>query len=285
MGIVAAIISALFATSKDLLSKSLATRVDSTISTFASFVYALPFYAVLLGALGIAGYEPFELGGQFVLLVLARSITDCLAEWSKMAALSLADISLLASILSLSPVFLLILAPLIGGDSIGWLGSCGVVLVVIGSITAIYRPHSLPGPRERKGIALALMTALFFALNTCFDKLAVQRSTPVLAGATMTALAAVFFVPFLVMRRQHAEQLLIEQRRFWLRGFFELLFMVSKLIALQFLPAPYVMALLRLSLLFSIIGGRMAFREEAFARRILGGLIVLAGVCCIILEL
>lgn len=285
MGILAAFLSALFAASKDLVSKSLASRVDSTVSTFASFIYAMPFYLLLLIFLGLTGYEQFQFGSNFIILVLVRSITDCLAEWCKMSALAHAEISLLASFLSLSPVFLLLLSPLFTSDSVGSWGAAGVCLVVAGSIVILYRHGRVPSERERKGIALALLTAFFFALNTCFDKLAVEQSSPTLAGAAMTALAALFFVPFMWHKRVLFSQLRREQGLFWTRGMLELMFMVSKLAALQFLPAAYVMALLRVSLLLSIIGGRVMFHEHGFLRRFIGGLIVLSGIAGIISDL
>jgi drug/metabolite transporter (DMT)-like permease len=63
----------------------------------------------------------------------------------------------------------------------------------------------------------------------------------------------------------------------------EVIFMVCKLSALEYLQALDVVGIQRLSLLFSIIGGRVFFREPDFGRRLAAGLLILAGVTVIAL--
>src|SRR5260370_9999411 len=112
MGFVAALLSAGFSSAKDLLSKRLAFRLDGTVSTFASFGFALPFYVLLLAVLYLVGVECFEWSSLFLLLVLLRSVTDTVAEWLMMHAFAHGDISLVASFFSLSPLVLIFTSPL-----------------------------------------------------------------------------------------------------------------------------------------------------------------------------
>jgi len=63
----------------------------------------------------------------------------------------------------------------------------------------------------------------------------------------------------------------------------EIAFMVCKLHALQYLQAPYVVSIQRLSLIFSIIGGRLFFQEADFGRRLASGVLILGGVIVIAL--
>src|SRR3989442_15567184 len=93
----AALLSAVFSSSKDLLSKRLAFRLDGTVSTFASFWFALPFYVLVLVVLYPLGVETFECSLPFLALVLLRSITDTFAEWMKMHAFAHGDVSLVAT--------------------------------------------------------------------------------------------------------------------------------------------------------------------------------------------
>ena len=67
----------------------------------------------------------------------------------------------------------------------------------------------------------------------------------------------------------------------WLRGFLEIAFMVCKLYALQYLQAPYVVGIHRLSLVLSIIGGRLFFGETDTLRRLIAAAIILGGVSLI----
>jgi drug/metabolite transporter (DMT)-like permease len=282
MGLLASFLSAFFSATKDLASKRLAFRIDGTVSTFASFSFALPFYLVLLTALFLWKGMPAEFPQAFLLLVLLRSVTDVFAEGMKMHAFNHGDISVVASFFSVSPLFLLILSPLITGDAVSLAETIAVLLVVAGSLALVYRPSHADWHRQRKGILLALGAAVFFALNSCFDRRAVVGGdpyfTPVIAGFAMTLLSAVMILPFALTRPGGVASL----RRHWqglsVRGFLEVAFMVGKLSASQHLSPPKVAGILRLSLVLSIIGGRVFFKEGDFPRRLLAGILIIAGV-------
>src|ERR1700733_12021788 len=86
MGLLASLLSAVLATSKDLVSKRLAFRLDGMTSTYASFAYALPYYVLVLAVLWLLDRETFTCSLAFLWLVLLRSVTDTLAEAMKMHA-------------------------------------------------------------------------------------------------------------------------------------------------------------------------------------------------------
>lgn len=276
-------LAAIFATAKDLVSKRLASAVDGGVSAFASFLFALPFYFVLLCFLWCIGQESFLLSWSFIGLVLARSVTDVIAEYSKMKALRYGDLSLVSPLLSLSPVFILLLSPIITGDPMTKTGVMSVLLVVAGTLVLLYKPGT-NGVIDKRAYLYSLATSVFFALNNCFDRLAVQKSTPVFSGFSMTLLAAIFLLPVIWKNKPGRLQLKQFFSAFTLRGLFEVLYMVAKLYALQVMQAPYVAALLRVSLLFSIIGGRVMFDEQDFFKRFCAGVLILIGVCTVFLE-
>jgi drug/metabolite transporter (DMT)-like permease len=278
MGLLAAFLGAFFSASKDLISKRLASRLDGTVSTFASFCFALPYYVLLLAVLFLGGEKTFTLSRAFLLLVFLRSLTDTFAEWMKMHALAQGDISVVASFFSLSPLFLLITSPLITGDTPSVVGVVAVCLVVGGGLILMYRPSTKGWAAQRKGILLAVGASVFFSLNTCFDRLAVQKSTPVLSAFAMTFLSTVFLLPLVLGRRDRLQALRTQSAGFWVRGLLEVAFMVSKLYALQSLQAPYVVGIQRISLLLSILGGRMFFKEQDFMRRLGAGVLIVVGV-------
>jgi drug/metabolite transporter (DMT)-like permease len=278
MGFLLASFSAVFSSSKDLISKRLALRLDGMTSTFASFAFALPFYVAALIVLAWLGIEGFERSVPFLVLILLRSITDTFAEGLKMYAFAHGDISIVATFFSLSPLLLLITSPLITGDPLYAVDAVAVVLVVVGSLLMVYRPAATGWASQRKAIVLACGAALFFSLNSCFDRLAVQRGTPVFSGFTMTLLSALFLLPVVLIRKNRLLALRNHRAGLFLRGALEIAFMVCKLSALQFLAAPDVVAVQRLSLVLSIIGGRMFFKEPDFKRRFAAGVLILVGV-------
>lgn len=278
MGLTFALFSATLSASKDLISKRLASRLDGTASTFASFAFAIPFYTLLLVILYAFGYEAFTFSLAFWMLVFVRALTDALAEGFKMHAFTHGDISIVATFFSLAPLFILFTSPLITGDDLSIGEAAAVVLVVIGSLLLVYRPGTRGWQEQRKGILLATLAAIFFSLNSCFDRLAVQRGTPVFAGFTMTLLSAGMLLPFVMFDRERRQKIAAEQGGLWLRGFLEVAFMVSKLTALQYLKAPEVVGMMRLSLVLSIIGGKVFFNEPDFGRRLAAGMLILGGV-------
>jgi uncharacterized membrane protein len=290
MGIYFAFLSALLITAKDGVSKKLSSSVDGTLSTFASFVYALPFYFVLLLVLWLLGLEDFQITGGFFALVLLRSLSDALAEWCKMTSFSYGDLSTVSPYLSLSSLFLLPLAPVLTGDRITWVGSVGVLLIllgtVLGTITNGRKSQNKQEPERdhKKAILFAIGFSLFAAVNTCLDRLAVHQASPTLSGFLMTVFAAAPFLPAILRHHSRKRDLIVHWRPFTVRGLFEITFMVFKLYALKTLEAAYVVAIQRSSILFSIISGHVLFNERHFRERLIVGALVLSGVVLILWQ-
>lgn len=284
IGVSAALVSALCSAAKDVVSKRLSFNVDGTVSTFASFVYALPYYLLLLSVSWLLGYETFAVSSSFFVWILARSISDAFAEWFKMHALQHGDLSVVSSLLSLYPVILLVTSPLITGDKLSLHGALGVIVTIAGTLVILYKPRNAESGVNRRAVLYALGAACCFSLNSCFDRLAVQTASPALSGFVMTLLAALFILPLMRARPGRFGELMQYRKLFLERGFFEISFMVIKLYALQHLQAPYVVGIQRVSVLFSVLGGKVVFKEKHFVRRMLGALMIVAGVVWIVLE-
>ncbi len=283
MPLLAAFLSALLSASKDFLSKSVSSKVSSRVSTFASFSYALPFYLVAwLIALSF-GWETVVITTTFLSLAFLRSVADIFAEWSRMHAFKSADVSVVSSLLALSPVILLFISPALTNDRITYAGMLGVVLVAVGSLLMVYRPGVKHSAQEIRGVAFAVAGSFFFAINSCLDRLAVQQAGPITSGFAMTLFSALLLLPLLPFKTARSE-FKTGAKEFWLRGFLEITFMVSKLYAMQTLPAAYVVAILRSSMLFSVIGGRIIFKEQGFRRKLIATSLMLCGVVVIVLE-
>ncbi len=278
MGVLLAVIAAFFLSAKDLVSKGVAGKVDGAASAFASFAFAIPFYLLLLIGLYLAGIEDFSFNTKFQWVVLARAVTDVGAELLKMLAFSYADISVVTCIFALYPVLLLGVAPLVAGDEVGEGAIISVLLGVAGSMVLLYdgKRHALTA--QRKGIIFAFCSAIFFALNSSLDRLAVQQASPALSGFSMTVLSCLFLAPLVIFSRRRQAMCRTNAKAFSLRGGFEVGFMVIKLWALQYLTAPIVVSIQKISVLFSIVGGRVLYKEEDFWRRMVAGILILLGV-------
>lgn len=284
IGIASALISTFFASSKDLVSKSLAHKIDGTVSACASFLYALPWYALCMGTLYLLGYNIFNYGETFLWYVFLRSITDTFAELFKMHALKHGDISFIANFLSLAPVFLLFTSPLITGESIHGLGLLGVLLICLATILLVYNPTERAAGIPWKGVMLATASAFFFSLNSCFDRLAVQSGNAIISGFAMTLLSGMFLTPAMLKHKAWQKELKAESKLLHLRGVLETLFMVTKLHAMSFLEAQYVVGIGKIGLVFSIIGGGKVHHEEGYKRRLVFSILIIIGSVLIIFE-
>jgi drug/metabolite transporter (DMT)-like permease len=189
-----------------------------------------------------------------------------------------------ASFLSLSPLFLLISSPLITGDSLTNGGIFSIVIIVVGCLVLIGGKNS-SSTFSWKAIGLATLGSVFFSLNSCFDRLAVKEASPLLSGFAMTFMAGIMLLPLAMRERGSLKISFPSPKLFWARGFFELSFMSLKLLALQSIQAPYVVGVLKISVLISIIGGKIVFKEGQFKRRLLAGLMVTCGVVGVVIEI
>lgn len=279
LGVLAAVFATFFSTAKDIVSKGISSATHGNVSACTSFLFALPWYCAVLLVLYLLGYSPFDHTGHFFLFILLRALTDSVAEWSKMHALAYGEISFIANFFSLSIVFLLFLAPLITGDHISNIGLAGVIITVAATLLLLKGPK---GTVPWKGVGLALVSAFFFGLNSCFDRLAVQQSNAVFSGFAMTLISGVILLtPMLRVKAWHQQIRGSLAPLVW-RGLFEVLFMTFKLFSLQYLEPQYASGIQKLALVFSVIIGGKAFDESDRRKRIVTSLMIVAGSLLII---
>lgn len=283
MGFLLAIVSAVSATAKDIVSKSLASRVNPDVSTFASFVFALPYYLILIVGLTALGFEPLAYTGAFLTLVLARSITDVFAEGFKMKAFQSGDISLVSSFLSLSPLILALMSPFITGDKVTTHDIAALAFIVVGSIVLIRRDKDTGKVFQLRALVYAFLASVAFALNSCLDRLAVVQSGAIVSGFAMTLMAAVFCIPVAFRHRNALAELSMHKGGFLQRGAWETLFMVSKLLAMTILEAHVVLGITRVSLVLSVLAGRFWFGERETGRRMVAAACMYAGLVILFL--
>jgi uncharacterized membrane protein len=275
-----AILAALAGSAKDTISKKVSFSVDGTISAFASFAFAIPCYLVLLAFSVWIGWEQPHVGTSFFLFVLLRSFSDTFAESFKMHALSKGEFSSVAALIALHPVISLFTSPILTGDPITRPMIIGVVLAVVGNLIIMTSGKERPSGRA---ITYSLLTAFFFSINTCFDRLSVGAGSPIISGIAMNILAGLFLLPTLYFKRNAILELKTHASAFWVRGCIEALFMSLKLNALRFITGPELSALMRSNLIFTIISGNRLFGEVGFWRKLLGALITVLGIVIMIL--
>lgn len=277
MGVIAALLSACTLTAKDLVSKGVASKTHPDVSTFASFLYALPFYAIIFLVLYLTGGGALVLSQQFLVLVLMRGISDIFAEGSKMRALSTGDVSLVTGLLSLSPLILTAISPFITGDEVQLSEAVGMVFIVAGGLIIVRRDRATGTVAQPKAVLYALCGSVAFAMNSALDRLAVGHSDAVTSAFSVTLCAALLTAPVLIKVSAAKIDLANNSKAFFLRGFFETVFMVAKMAALTTLPAHIVVGIMRVSMIFTVVAGGAWFNEQDRGRRIIGTVVMYMG--------
>jgi drug/metabolite transporter (DMT)-like permease len=277
MGVIAALISACTSTAKDIVSKAVSSKVHPDLSTFASFLFALPFYGLIFIVLYLFGDEGLVLSHTFLLLVLMRGISDVFAEGCKMRAFEKGDVSLVSGLLSLSPLILTVITPFITGDVVIASQASGIALIVLGGLVLVRRDRVTGKVVQPVAVVYALVGSVAFALNSALDRLAVGQAGPVTSAFSVTLCAALLTVPAIFRVPGANAQLGGNARAFLLRGLFETVFMVAKMAALTTLPAHVVVGIMRMSMILTVVVGGAWFHEKDRARRVIGTLVMYVG--------
>lgn len=200
------------------------------------------------------------------------------------------DLSLAVPIITFTLVFLAGTSYLVLGEVPTAAGMAGILLIVFGAFCIQVSPgRSLPSsPWDRarwKGIATMLGVAFLYSLSLPFDKQVVLASDTVFGSALVNLYIGAVFAGIALARGSWKRTL----PRAAVSAALALgLVLAGETVAINLAYTlqivPYVTAVKRLSILFSVLIGGIVFREEGLRYRILGALIMIGGVALIVLT-
>ena len=270
---------------RDALSKRASSSIPQPLISWSYALCALPFFIPSL-MVSIPDSVP-----PYVWMLLAF-VTCCHVVGGLMLvkALQLSDLSLCVPMVAFTPVFLLALAPMFTGDLPTVSGVLGVILVTLGSYvlhldkakTGVLAPFrallSDAGPRIMLGLSF------LWTVTACVDRVVVQVVSRTFWGSAQLCCIALAMVP-VVLKMGGFDRPLSKASYLSLLsiGGSNALSLGSYLFALQRAPVHDVVCLKRVSILFSVILGRVFFQERFLAERLPGAILMLAGVAVITL--
>ena len=169
------------------------------------------------------------------------------------------------------------------------LGALGIALVVIGIVALqwVGRPVAVSGARTRlgPGTGWAVLTGLTIAAYALVDKAGVSRLHPVPYIGLMFVGSLLLLLPAAL---GSTERLRREWRDNWrtilIAAAMSLTAYLLVLFAFRLSKAGYVVATREVSIVISVVIGRLWFDERRLAARLAGAGLVLAGVVCIALA-
>jgi uncharacterized membrane protein len=288
-----AILSALFEALRNVSGKMGLKDMDEYLVTWAFGFFALPFLVFPYLFISIP-----SLGNQYWIALISDGILNVIATILQLKAMKHSDLSLVIPLTSFTPLFLLIMAPLILGQYPTFLGIIGVILIVIGSYILNIKRRIITTQRKNsdyldpfkamvkeKGPKLMLIAAFLLSITSSIDKIGISNSSPLFWAVSVHVFTSVTLAPVLIHEfHNHTKLTEMDIKLLFAVGIFSALSLVTQYIAITALLVPYVIAIKRTSALISVLFGYLIFKEKGIKGRLAGSVIMVLGVVIIALS-
>ena len=277
------LITAFSLATADALSKKAMGKTDEYVIAWVREGYSLPFLALAFFFIDIP-----HLDSTFWFATLSALPLEITAVILYVKAIRLSPLSLTIPFLALSPVFIIVTAFLLLGEFPDRSGLLGIMLITLGGYLLNIRAtrEGFLGPikaiKKERGSVLMIIVALIYSLTSTMGKIAVQHSSPIFFG---------FFYPFLLTLilsvilgwKGLLSQVASRPKTFFIIGIFTAVMIASHFTAVSLTDVAYMISVKRTSLIFSVIYGRLLFGEKNTGERLIGSILMLAGVVSITL--
>ena len=178
-----------------------------------------------------------------------------------------------------TPFFLIFTGYVTLGEKPGSLATFGILLIVAGSyvMNLSKAKSSLLAPFKalfkEKGVTLIFTVAFLYSLTSIAGKLLVKLSSPWFFSVYYTAVMTAILTPAGLKTRKGAKL----NRPLLLSGVFFGLMILTHMLAINIAYVSYMIALKRLSSVFSVLYGYFLFKEGGFRERLPGSILMVLG--------
>lgn len=208
MGVIYALTAALAWAGSSTIIKSITTKIDVlSLSALRLCVASLLLFAVISLSGRITEFINTPLM-PLVYVIISGIIGLAVGDTVFIKSLSYLDVSRAFPIAQCAyPVFTMLLAISLLGESFTWVTGLGTFLVLLGIylITSTWKAsgiNSTSGRISGKGIVLALIAGIVWAVATVTLKLGVMDMDPLVAGAIRISSAAIVLLSFALSQRK-----------------------------------------------------------------------------------
>ncbi len=288
LGFFLAFLTAVLESLRAVLSKKQTQHLDAfTIAwafRFFTFILLLP----LLFLFPIP-----QTDGTFWLAFVGAVIVNAFASILYLQALKHSDLSKVGPLITFTPLFMLILSPLLVSEYPSFVGILGVLLIVIGAYITHTKGaqagnhQNLLDPLlsivREKGSRYMLIVAFLFSIGSNLDKIAITHSSVWFWAVVFNAGVTLVLLP--VMFKPSARHAFtLNWKPLLLIGIVTAVGLLAQYTALTLMLVVYVIAIKRLAALFAVFWGLLIFREKFGVQRWIGALLMVGGVILITLA-
>jgi len=198
--------NAFYESISDALSKSMVQKLDIV---FSSFVIRLCVFLMFIPVWFLFD-RTISKDGYFWIFCLGTTLLNTIAILLYMKALQESDLSLCLPILKFSPVWTLLTAPLINGESIGLFGSSGIFIMILGAylMNLSQRSQGFFAPFtifwRDKGMRSMLFVSLLWSVSAPLDKEAIRHASPLFFMMVLNGLLTLAFIPVVIAQSSFA---------------------------------------------------------------------------------
>lgn len=282
------LISSLAWSAFDALRKLLADRIAPVALICLLTIASVPLFAIWVAIDGMP-----RVPAAYLLPALASVLLNLAANVAYIVALRSAALSVTIPLLSLTPAFTALLAlPILGERPTAWQG-LGIFLVVTGALGLNLPAGEQVSPgaairswRREKGALWMILVALFWALATPLDKMAMARSSGPFHGLVLNAGVALGTLLGLAVQRRLGDLAGVRA----VPGAFVAALGVSvaalglQLLAMQILWVSLVETLKRgIGNILAVLLGRILFAEPVTWRKVGAVALMAAGVALLLI--
>ena len=287
MWLLLSLFTASFESFKNVVAKTGTSKFNPLIVTWAWLTFSLP---IFLPVLLIVGIPPLD--RVFWIAFSIRIVLDMAALILYMNSLKLAPLSLSQPMLAFSPIIILISSYFINGELPSSTGIGAIILILLGSYLLNFDRQSknLWSPfkalTQNRGALMMFGVAVIWGINSSIHKLAINHSNPWFYGGFGALALAILFTPLAYF--SSPKQFMSIFTKAGLKtlvpiGLLDGMAILPQWVAFSMTYAAYVIAVKRLSILFSSILGWYIFKEN-IKNRLLPILLMVVGVLILALS-
>ena len=252
--------------------------VDNSIVVWVQFAFALPFLLILLHS-----NYPQEINPNVYWIAALNGILMTITTYVLLNALQISKLSVSLPMLSLTPLFLIILSYFMLKEIPTIAGFVGIILIVIGAYTVNVKHGK--GPLEPfkslfkiKGSFYVIMVAFIWSITANLFKIGIVASNAIYFSMLVYLFITLIMLPlFFFQFKEKFTQIRINFRLLLFLGISSAFMIVFSSYAMAYAIVPYVISLKRSSLIFSIFIGYLFFNEKNIKSALIGTIIMLAG--------
>ena len=281
MWILYASASAFFAGITAILAKCGMKRTGGTVATAVRTIVVLVFAWLMVFAKGVAVDFSTIAPKTWLFLILSGLATG--ASWlCYFEALQLGDVNKVVPIDKSSTVLTVLLAFLLLGETVSFLGVCGVILIAGGTFLMLEKVKQTSG-RAEKGhmwLILAILSAVFAALTAILGKVGISDVNSDLGTAIRTGVVLVmaWMMVFVTGKTREVSQIPRSELVFiCVSGLSTGASWLFYYRALQLGPASVVVPIDKLSILITVLFSFFILKEKLTRRSAVGLMLVTLG--------